>query len=136
MLEGKKKKKGQPLEPKIACFIVKKKQVLLSISTLNFSFIVEENISEIFNFVANHGLKVNMIQNSAISFSLCMDDKFSRIDQLIKDLKIKYAIELVEDVSLYTIRHYNSKAIEEITSRYEVLVSQKMKETAQLVVVE
>ncbi|APD07683.1 aspartate kinase [Flavobacteriaceae bacterium UJ101] len=136
MLEGTSVKKGQPLEPKIACFIVKKKQVLLSISTLNFSFIVEENISEIFNFVANHGLKVNMIQNSAISFSLCMDDKFSRIDQLIKDLKIKYAIELVEDVSLYTIRHYNSKAIEEITSRYEVLVSQKMKETAQLVVVE
>lgn len=135
-LEGTSVKKGQPLEPKIACFIVKKNQVLLSISTLNFSFIVEENISEIFNFVANHGMKVNMIQNSAISFSLCMDDKFNKIDELIKDLKIKYAIELVEDVSLYTIRHYNSTAIKEITSKYEVLVSQKMKETAQLIVVE
>lgn len=136
MLKGTSIRKGQSLNPKIACFIVKKKQILLSFSTLNFSFIVEENISEIFNFVANHGMKVNMIQNSAISLSLCMDDKFSKIDSLIEDLKVKYAIERVENVSLYTIRHYNSKAIEEITSKYEVLVSQKIKETAQLVVVE
>lgn len=135
-LEGTSVKKGQPLEPKVACFIVKKNQILLSISTLNFSFIVEENISEIFNFVASCGMKVNMIQNSAISFSLCIDDKFNTIDKLIQDLKGNYAIELTKNVSLYTIRHYNTKAIEEITSKYEVLVSQKMKETAQLVVIE
>ncbi len=135
-LEGTSVKKGQPLEPKVACFIVKKNQILLSISTLNFSFIVEENISEIFNFVASHGMKVNMIQNSAISFSLCIDDKFNAIDKLIQDLKRNYAIELTKNVSLYTIRHYNTNAIEEITSKYEVLVSQKMKETAQLVVIE
>ncbi len=135
-LEGTSVKKGQSLEPKVACFIVKKNQILLSISTLNFSFIVEENISEIFNFVASHGMKVNMIQNSAISFSLCIDDKFNAIDRLIQDLKRNYTIELMKNVSLYTIRHYNTNAIEEITSKYEVLVSQKMKETAQLVVIE
>ncbi|MFV0530469.1 MAG: aspartate kinase [Flavobacteriales bacterium] len=134
--EGTSIKKGQPLEPKTACFIVKKNQILISISTLNFSFIVEENISEIFNFVSNHGMKVNMIQSSAISFLLCIDDKFDRIKQLVKELKTNYAIKLVENVSLYTIRHYNSKAVEEITSKYDILVSQKMKETAQLVVVE
>ncbi len=135
-LEGTSVKKGQPLKPKIPCFIVKKNQVLLSIATLNFSFIVEKNISEIFNFISNYRMKVNLIQNSAISFSLCIEDKFDAIDQLVKDLKTNYLIELTKNVSLYTVRHYNSKSIEEITSKYSVLVSQKMKETAQLVVVE
>ncbi len=134
--EGTSVKKGQPLEPKIPCFIVKKNQILLSIATLNFSFVVEKNISEIFNFISHYRMKVNLIQNSAISFSLCIDDKFNKIDQLVKDLKTNYMIELTENVSLYTIRHYNSKSIEEITSKYNVLVSQKMKETTQLVVVE
>ncbi len=136
LLEGTSVKKGQSIEPKIACFIVKRNQILLSLSSLNFSFIVEENISEIFNFVAIHGFKVNLIQNSAISFSLCVDDKFNKIENLIKDLEIRYAIELVENVSLYTIRHYDSQAINDIASKYKVLVSQRMKDTAQLVVVE
>ena len=135
-LDGTSVKKGQSLVPKIPCFIVKKEQSLLSVSTLNFSFIVEENISEIFNFIAKYGIKVNMIQNSAISLSLCIDDKFNHIDDLINELKIYYAVELVEKVSLYTVRHYNSSSLKEITSKYKVLVSQKMKETAQLIVVE
>ncbi|MFO7721225.1 MAG: aspartate kinase, partial [Gillisia sp.] len=79
--------KGQPLIPEIPCFIVKKNQVLISLSSLDFSFMVEENISEIFRLFHQYQMKVDLIQNSAISFAVCVDNRFNNLEKLIQHLK-------------------------------------------------
>lgn len=126
--------KGNGIEPKIPCFIVKKNQVLLKLSSLDFSFIVEDNISEIFKLFHDHRLKVDLIQNSAISFSVCLDKKFRGLQPLLEELKRKFKVVCHEDVSLYTIRHFNSDSVKSLQNGKSVLVEQRGKETVQLVV--
>ena len=79
--------KGIRLVPFIPCFIVKKNQILVSISALDFSFMVENNISYIFQKLHEYQLKVNLIQNSALSFSVCIDNKFDNFDAFYNELK-------------------------------------------------
>ncbi|SDQ20997.1 aspartate kinase [Flagellimonas zhangzhouensis] len=126
--------KGVGIVPKVPCFIVKKNQVLLKLSSLDFSFIVENNISEIFKLFHDHRLKVDMIQNSAISFSVCLDNKFKGLQPLLEELKRKFKVVCHEDVSLYTIRHFNDEAVKSLQNGKSVLVEQRGKETVQLVV--
>ncbi len=126
--------KGVGIEPKIPCFIVKKDQVLMKLSSLDFSFIVEDSISELFKLLHDYKMKVDLIQNSAISFSVCVDNKFDRLPDLLKILKGKFKVVYQEGVSLYTIRHFNSEAITSIQNGKEILLEQRAKETVQLVV--
>ncbi|NDV42506.1 aspartate kinase [Flagellimonas sediminis] len=126
--------KGIGIVPKVPCFIVKKHQVLLKLSSLDFSFIVEDNISEIFKLFHDHRLKVDMIQNSAISFSVCLDNKFKGLQPLLEELKKKFKVVCHEDVSLYTIRHFDEEAVKSLQNGKSVLVEQRGKETVQLVV--
>lgn len=126
--------KGEGIDPKVPCFIVKKNQVLMKLSSLDFSFIVEDNISDLFKMLHDYKMKVDMIQNSAISFSVCVDNKFGRLEELLNHLKGKFKVVCHEDVSLYTIRHFDSGAIESLQSGKEVLLEQRGKETVQLVV--
>jgi aspartate kinase len=74
--------RGVNLEPYLPCFIVKRNQLLISLSSIDFSFIMEENISEIFSLFHEFKLKVNLIQNTAISFSVCVEDKFDNFNEL------------------------------------------------------
>ena len=127
-------KRGTKIKPEIPCFIVKKDQILLSISSLDFSFIVERNISDIFDLLHKHKMKVNLIQNSAISFSVCMDDYYENFKNLLKELKSNYKIDFYEDVSLYTIRHFDENALSTIKKNNTVLLEQISKETVQIVV--
>ncbi len=126
--------KGIGIVPKVPCFIVKKNQVLLKLSSLDFSFIVEDNISEIFKLLADHRLKVDLIQNSAISFSVCLDNKFKGLPLLLEELKKKFKVVCHEDVSLFTIRHFDDDAVKSLQNGKSVLVEQRGKETVQLVV--
>ncbi|RYC50883.1 aspartate kinase [Flagellimonas olearia] len=126
--------KGVNIVPKIPCFIVKKDQVLLKLSSLDFSFIVENNISEIFKLFHDHRLKVDLIQNSAISFSVCLDNKFNGLQPMLDELKRKFKVVCHEDVSLYTIRHFDDAAVKSLQNGKSVLVEQRGKETVQLVV--
>lgn len=126
--------KGVGIVPKVPCFIVKKNQVLLKLSTLDFSFIVEDNISEIFKLFHDHRLKVDLIQNSAISFSVCLDNKFNGLNPMLEELKRKFKVVCHEDVSLYTIRHFDDDAVKSLQNGKSVLVEQRGKETVQLVV--
>ncbi|NER12929.1 aspartate kinase [Leptobacterium flavescens] len=126
--------KGKKLEPLVPCFIVKKNQVLISLSSLDFSFIVEDNISEIFRLLHQHRMKVDVIQNSAISFSVCADNKFNNLDKLLSVLKAKFKVEYYEDVSLFTIRHATTDAIQTIEGDKEILLKQYLQDTVQLVV--
>src|SRR5690606_6801713 len=121
------------LEPNIPCFIVKKNQVLISLSSLDFSYIVEENISEIFSLLHLYKMKVDVIQNSAISFSVCVDNMYKNLEKLLQHLKAKFKVTCTENVSLYTIRHYNELAIKQLEKDKEVLLKQLTHETMQIV---
>lgn len=126
--------KGVGIEPEVPCFIVKKNQVLMKLSSLDFSFIVEDSISELFKLFHDHKMKVDLIQNSAISFSVCVDNKFGGLEPLLNQLKSKFKVVHHEGVSLYTIRHFNIKALESLQNGHEILLEQRGKETVQLVV--
>jgi len=125
--------KNATLDPMIPCFIVKKNQVLISLSSLDFSYIVEENIGEIFNLLHTYKMKVFVIQNSAISFSVCVDDIYNNLDKLLHHLKAKFKVTTDKNVSLYTIRHYNQSAINQIETDKTVLLKQLTQETVQVV---
>jgi aspartate kinase len=121
------------LEPMVPCFIVKKNQILISLSSLDFSYIVEDNISHIFNLLHQYKMKVDVIQNSAISFSVCVDNVYNNLEKLLHHLKAKFKVDCHENVSLYTIRHYNEKAITQIEAGKTVLLKQLTQETVQVV---
>lgn len=121
------------LEPNIPCFIVKKNQVLISLSSLDFSYIVEDNISEIFSLLHLYKMKVDVIQNSAISFSVCVDNIYLNLDKLLHHLKAKFNVSCYENVSLYTIRNYNDKAIQQLEQGKTILLKQLTQGTIQIV---
>lgn len=131
--EGTSVRKGQPLIPAIPCFIVKKNQVLISLSTLDFSFMVEENISEIFRLFHHYQMKVDLIQNSAISFAVCVDNRFNNLEKLIQHLKARFKVNHISGVSLYTIRHFNEEALKSLEKDKDILLKQVMQNTVQLV---
>ncbi|KOS06734.1 aspartate kinase [Flavobacterium akiainvivens] len=133
LLPGTSVSKGADLEPQTSCFIVKKNQLLISLSSLDFSFIMEENISEIFLLLHKYRMKVSLIQNSAISFSVCVDDKFGNFAELKAVLSKKFKVTYNDDVSLYTIRHFSDKSEATVTTGKEVLVKQTSRETLQIV---
>ena len=132
-LPGTSVSKGLDLEPHLPCFIVKKNQLLLSLSSIDFSFIMEENISEIFALLHLYKMKVSLIQNSAISFSVCIDDKFGNFNELKTILSKKFKIAYNENVSLYTIRHFDEKAAQMVEQNKEVLLKQVSRETMQII---
>jgi aspartate kinase len=133
LLPGTSVSKGEDLEPKTSCFIVKKNQLLLSLSSIDFSFIMEENISEIFSLFHQYKMKVSLIQNSAISFSVCMEDKFENFNELKAILAKKFKVSYNENVSLYTIRHFTKDAAEMVEKDKVVLLKQISRETMQVV---
>jgi len=126
--------KDLSLLPEIPCYILKKDQILISISALDFSFMVENNLSDIFKILHNYKLKVNLIQNSALSFSVCIEDKFNNFEQFLSKIKLKYNVSFVKDVSLFTIRHAVEKVITLVEDKEVVLLKQDTKGTVQLVV--
>jgi len=133
LLKGTAVSKGVDLEPHLPCFIVKRNQLLISLSSIDFSFIMEENISEIFGLFHEYKLKVNLIQNSAISFSVCVEDKFGNFNDLNAILSKKFKVDFTENVTLYTIRHFNEQAAQTVEDNKTVLLKQVSRETMQIV---
>ena len=133
LLPGTSVAKGQDLEPQTPCYIVKRDQLLISLSSIDFSFIMEENISEIFALFHQYKMKVSLIQNSAISFSVCVEDKFVNFNDLKNILAKKFKVAYNENVSLYTIRHFNKEAAEMVEKGKTVLLKQISRETLQVV---
>lgn len=131
--EGTKVGKGIGITPKIPCYIVKKNQVLVSLSSLDFSYIVEDNISEIFKLLHSYKMKVDVIQNSAISFSVCFENSFNNLERLLQHLKSKFKVTCYKNVSLYTVRHYDEQAILSIEKGKNLLLKQLTQETVQIV---
>jgi aspartate kinase len=118
----------------IPCFIFKVNQVLISISPKDFSFIMEENLSEMFTLFAEKQVKVNVMQNSAISFSISVDNDARKLPDLIKTLQKKYRVLYNDNLELITIRYYDQATIDRVTVDKKVLLEVKSRYTVQLVV--
>lgn len=115
-------------------FIFKVNQALISISPKDFSFMVEENISEIFGLLAKYRIKVNLMQHSALSFQVCVDNDADKITKLYLDLEKPFNIVLDENLELITVRNYNQSTVDRLLKGRELLVEQKNSHTVRLVV--
>ncbi len=129
---GTKIAKNLKLSPKIPCYILREHQVLISVSSLDFSYIVEENISHIFKLLHLHKMKVHLIQNSAISFSVCIENNFDTLEALLLELKAKYKVSVEKGINVFTLRHHNQQAIDEIEKNKRVLLKQITPKTVQI----
>ena len=117
----------------IPSFIVKENQLLISISDVNLAFIVENHMSQIFSILAKNRVGVNLMQLSAISFSICVDNDKHKIPQLIKDLKIFFEVLCVDNLSLFTLRHYTKKSVEQFLQDKNVVLEQRASNTLQVI---
>lgn len=120
-------------EKNIPTFISKSNQVLLSVSSKDFSFIVEDNLSGIFSMLAAHRIKINLMQNSAISFSICVDNQPEQLALLKKDLAALFNVRSNEGVELLTVMHYDEKAMKATIGKREILLEQRTRHTVQFV---
>lgn len=118
----------------IPSFIVKENQVLISISDNNLSFIIEEHLSWIFFVLDRYDIRLNLMQNSAVSFSICVDNKRTSINSFIAELSSKFKVYYNDSVKLFTIRHYNQDSIDKVIANKKVLLEQKSRNTVQFVV--
>jgi aspartate kinase len=118
----------------IPSFIFKKDQVLFSFTTTNFSFIVEENLSDIFSRLAKINAKINLMQNSALDFSILIDRSKVDIHQVLELFKDTYSVKFNEGLTLITIRHYDQATIDRVTANKEIILEQKTRQTARIVV--
>lgn len=105
--------------------IFKPNQVLIKLSPKDFSFIIEENLSEIFKCFADHNVKVGLMQNSAINFSACITCDPKRLNSLVNELGNQYAVSYTENALLTTIRHYKPETIKSVIADKHVLLSQE-----------
>ena len=130
---GTKISKGIDIDPLVPCYIFKDNLILLKLSSLDFSFMVEQNISKIFKELHDSKMKVDVIQNSAISFSVCFFDKYGNLNDLISRLEGKFKIEINKNVSLFTIRHFDEKSIKKISNKRKLLLEQRTEKTVRLI---
>ena len=114
-------------------FIVKENQILISISDVDLSFIVGNHMNQIFSLLAKNNVEVNLMQNSAVSFSICLDNDKHKIPQLIKDFQQFYEVLYNADLSLFTLRHYNDNSFDSFLQDKDVVLEQKSRNTIQLI---
>ena len=115
-------------------YILKENQVLMRIATRDFSFIAEDHISFIFRELAKRNIKVSLMQNSAISLALCLEDKFNNIDELEAELEQDFNTEIVKNVSLFTIRNARLENLDKLYEGKNVLLEQITKTTVQMII--
>lgn len=124
---------GAGLDPFVPCFIRKTDQVLITLSTHDLAFIVEDHLSVIYQAFHDLGVSVNLMQNSAISSSFCINYDPVMFPKLLAQLEESFAVRFNEDLSLYTIRHYNPLVINGLKEGKEVLMEQISRNTFQMV---
>ena len=97
---------------------------------------MEDNIGEVFKLLHNYKMKVELIQNSAISFLVCVSDKFNNLDELLVKLRENFSVKWNENVTLYTVRHFDPTEIKALRETKQILLKQETQETVQLVIKE
>lgn len=121
----------QPLTP---LYIFKNKQILISIQPRDFSFIAEENLQTIFAALAALNIRVNLMQNTALSFSICIDDNPILLERLTERLQHMFNVRYNRNLQLITIRYYTAEIIDDIVAGRNILLQQRTRSTTQLVV--
>ncbi|MGI4885833.1 MAG: aspartate kinase [Janthinobacterium lividum] len=114
-------------------FIRKTGQCLLSFESKDFAFISEENLEVIFGALAQARLKINLMQNSAISFSVCTDFSERRVQQLLGLLAGQFRVHYNADLTLFTIKNYDAASVARLTAGRELLLEQRTRSTFQFV---
>ena len=114
-------------------YILKENQNLMRISTRDFSFIAEEHLSQIFAQLAANKIKISLMQTSAISLALCLEDKYDQIDSLNQELQITFNTEVVKNVSLFTVRNAKLEDLNKFYENKNILLEQISKKTIQVV---
>ncbi len=117
----------------VTSYIFKEDQILLSIQPKDFSFIAEDNLSLIFSLFSKYNVRVNMMQNSAISFSVCTDNDKYKIEPLVTELQNQFKVLYNTGVQLMTIRNYNQEIIAKLSENKLVLIEQRSRNTHQMV---
>ncbi|HEY0978850.1 MAG TPA: aspartate kinase [Flavobacteriales bacterium] len=116
----------------VPSYIVKPKQLLISITPHDLSFIVEENLSGIFKRFAQRNVRIDLMQNSAVAFTVAVDDT-PRSRQLVEELAAEYEVRFNEGCDLLTVRHYDEATLQRLTAGREVMVEQRSRTTARFV---
>lgn len=117
-------------------FILKENQNLIKISSRDFSFIAEDHISFIFNVLSQLKIKVSLMQNSAISLALCLEDKFGKLDELNEVLQANFKTEVYKNASLFTIRNADMDKLDRLYEGKNILLEQISKNTVQIVILQ
>lgn len=114
-------------------FILKENQHLMRIATRDFSFIAEEHLSQIFSLLAKFKIKISLMQNSAISLDLCLEDMYGTIGALDEELQKQFNTEIIKNVSLYTIRNANLEQLNQFYQGRTILIEQISQKTIQVI---
>ncbi|OFY61441.1 MAG: hypothetical protein A2V64_12555 [Bacteroidetes bacterium RBG_13_43_22] len=122
------------LRKTVPVFIRKENQILISFLPRDFSFVMGDNLSWIFHLFMDHGINVNLVEASAVSIDVCVDDDKDRLDSLLISLKDEFSAVYNENVEILSIRHYTPEAIARITTGREVLLEQRTRSTVRFVV--
>jgi aspartate kinase len=113
--------------------VLKRDQVLISLTPRDFSFAIEDSLSQIFALLYKHRVKVNMIHTSAITFSICVDEEIHYLPAAIEDLQKDFVVKYNKNLELLTVRHYTPKVIDEHISGKQVYMQQRTRSTARFV---
>ena len=122
------------LVPETPLYIFKNNQILISIMPRDYSFIAEDNLQVIFGILNKIGLRVNLMQNSALSFSICIDNNPQLVSLLIDELKSMFRVRYNDSLQLITIRYYTQKVIDSIVAGRPILLEQRSRTTEQIIV--
>jgi aspartate kinase len=114
--------------------VLKTNQVLLQVNTKDYSFITEENLSKIYTLFHDCKIKINLIQNAAISFVACVDAHPEKIEILLQKLKNEYEVKRNENLFLFTVRHYTQDVLSEELKNRTILLEQRTRQTVQMIV--
>ena len=122
------------ISPETSLYIFKNNQILLSILPRDYSFIAEDNLQVIFGILSKIGIRVNLMQNSALSFSICIDNNPLLVKPLIEELNNMFRVRYNDNLQLITIRYYTQQVIDSIVAGRPILLEQRSRSTEQLIV--
>jgi len=126
--------KDTSMDDKMHKIIIKDEQVLLSINSHDLSFIAEDHLTHIFKAFSRNKIHINLMQHSAVSFSVCFDYNANKLEALLTDLKSDFIVKYNDGLQLITIRHYTEKMINELLKNKKVFLEQKSRSTVQLLI--
>jgi aspartate kinase len=116
--------------------VVKQQQVLLRMTSKDFYFVDEAKFAKLFDALAKHRIKVNMTQNTALAFSVCVNHDSDRIAALLQELAEQYDIQKIEGLKLVTVRHGTDELLDKITNDHQLLLEGRIAKTSQLLLEE